>query len=66
MVRRLIKRDRYGNKLYMENGKLAVRNAEGKLVNKADSTRFLRKIGYKTIKKRRKIYAARRDNVFGI
>lgn len=60
MVRRLIKRDRYGNKAYIENGKLAVRNAGGKLVNKTDSAKFLKNIGFRTSRKSGKLYAKKR------
>ena len=39
----MLYKDKVGNKAYFEGQKLAVRNREGKLVNKEDTKRFIKK-----------------------
>jgi len=50
--KKLIHKDRAGNKLYLEGTKLAVRNKEGKVVKKSDARRFMkRKTVARSVKK---------------
>ena len=45
MKKRTLFKDKAGNRVVREDHQLAVRNAKGKLVNTADSIRYLRKVG---------------------
>jgi hypothetical protein len=56
MKKRLIAVDNAGNKLYQENGKIALRNKRGRLVNKQDTKKFLQGIGIKSSIKNNKLY----------
>ena len=47
MVTKLIYKDKAGNKLKLENNKIALRNAENKLVNKKELFIVLRRKGVK-------------------
>lgn len=49
MKKQLLYTDKAGNKLYVEDGKAAIRNAENKLVDAAGSKSFLSSVAVKKV-----------------
>jgi len=49
VIKRLLYTDKAGNKLYVEDGKAAFRNAENKLIDAADSKSLLNRVAVKKI-----------------